>query len=403
MRCDVTAVPYGVALLRDRLVRAGERWIYSAGFNVGTELADTTRIDTELADLARLADAGARVAVLSHQGSHRAGTARPIGYIARYLSRRLGRPVRYVEENTTQDAVRAAENLACGEIALFGNTRAHSGEESNDPVLAAAFARLGNAVAVGGFSKAHRANASNVGILARLPGYAADSLVGEIAALAPWADVDERYSVAVLGGVKPEKTLIGLENLTNTYDLVIPGGVVLNTLLTVLGHDVGRSELGEEPERCTEVARRVFGRVNRAELHIPEHVTVADPDDPLWTARTVPVSEGVPTDYAIVDFDLAPWATGRLKRLAGGGRALIAGTPSRYRDGFGHAVDAMLTAFAAPRVRALLLGGDTVAELPWNGPVSGGGGSALAYLADGTCAVIEALRRNVSTGEESSA
>ena len=77
-------------LLRDHPVVPGERWVYSAGFNVGPALTDTGRIDTELDDLRGLAAAGARVALLSHQGSAKDGTARHLDYLAGYLGRCLG-------------------------------------------------------------------------------------------------------------------------------------------------------------------------------------------------------------------------------------------------------------------------------------------------------------------------
>jgi phosphoglycerate kinase len=386
----------GLPLLRDRRLRPGERWIFSAGFNVGPRLADTTRVDSELPDLARLADAGARVAVLSHQGSHRDGTARELDYLARYLGRALGRPVGYHPDNDSPGALARSRSLQDGEIVLFGNTRAHAGEERDDPALARRFALLGDAVVVGGFSKAHRAHASNVGLLRHLPGWAADSLIRETRALDPWAGHDpDRYSVAVLGGVKPEKTLIGLGRLTRTHDLVIPGGVVLNTLLRVRGHAIGDSLLGERPDDCAEVAARVLGRPG-AELHLPDEVVVADRGG---HSRVVRVADGVPPGHAIVDFHVTDRTRKRLDELrVRGGRALMAGTPSRYTDGFGAAAGPLLDAFAAPGVDALLLGGDTVAELPWRGPVSGGGGSALQYLADGTCAVFDALRSDQNTG-----
>ncbi|MDT8910061.1 phosphoglycerate kinase [Amycolatopsis sp. PS_44_ISF1] len=377
-------------LLSRQDLRPGQRWVYSAGFNVGPDLRPAGRIDCEVPDLRRLCDAGARVALLSHQGSHRDGTALGLGHVASHLARALGRPVGYHPANATDDAVARADELRDGEIVLFGNTREHAGEERGDPALARRFARLGAAVAVGGFAKAHRAHASNAAILDFLPGCAADNLVTEARALDPWAGRDPgRYSVAVLGGVKPEKTLVGLTGLDRAYDLLIPGGVVLNTLLRALGHPIGRSALGPEPERCADAARSVLAD-GRAELHVPDRVIVRRGDG---RPATVDV-DGVPDDAAVVDFELAPWAHERLARLrALGGRALVAGTPSRYTDGFTTAVTPLLAAFADPGVDALLLGGDTVAELPWAGPSSTGGGSALHYLADGTCAVFDALRR----------
>ncbi|MFC5827771.1 phosphoglycerate kinase [Nonomuraea insulae] len=425
----------GVPLLRERRLRRGERWIYSAGFNVGRDLPDTSRIDAELADLDLLAAAGCRVALLSHQGRHGDGSAEALDFAARYLGARLGRPVRYVPGNASAGAARQARALRDGEIAVFGNTRAHAGEERNDPALARRFARLGELVAVGGFSKAHRAHASNAGLLDRLPAFAAGSLVSEPTLLAPWAGiVPHRLSVAVVGGVKPEKTLIGLEALTRTYDLVIPGGVVLNTVLRVLGHDIGRSALGDRPEQCAQVARTVLGRANRAELYVPSEVIVAPAEGPTngpakgsamgpaeepavgpaegsaegpalsargrmpvlgARGRIVPIAEGVPAGHMIVDFVLELGVRARLDALAAaGGRALLAGTPCRYTDGFRDTADALLAAFGAPGVDALLLGGDTTAELPWQGPRSTGGGSALHYLAHGTCPVLDSLRRS---------
>ncbi|MFF3689541.1 phosphoglycerate kinase [Streptomyces sp. NPDC002187] len=381
----------GIRLLSEQRLRPGERWIYSAGFNVGPALADTGRIDVELADLARLSAAGARVALLSHQGSAKDGTARHLGHIADYLGRRLGQPVRYVPENASALARACAEDLREGEIALFGNTRLHPGEERGDPELARALAALGDRVAVGGFSKAHRRHASNTGLLDHLPGYAAAALVDEAHALDPWAATADGRSVGVLGGVKPEKTLIGLAGLTRTHDLVIPGGVVLNTLLAAAGHPTGRSVLGSAPERCAEVARDVLARTGGHGLHIPRTLVVAGPDG---TTRRVPV-DSVPADCAVVDFDIEPWAIDLLRRAD---RVLVAGTPGRYAEGNRHAAAAVLGARAGARASTLLLGGDTVAELPWDGPRSTGGGSALQYLVEGTCAVFEALMDNERRG-----
>ncbi|WP_234354747.1 phosphoglycerate kinase [Streptomyces sp. NRRL WC-3618] len=385
-------------LLRDHPVVPGERWVYSAGFNVGPALTDTGRIDTELDDLRGLAVAGARVALLSHQGSAKDGTARHLDYLAGYLGRCLGQEVRYLPACSSRQAQSWAAELRDGEIALFGNVRLEAGEERGDRELAAALARLGDRVAVGGFSKAHRRHASNVGILAFLPGYAASSLLGETELLRPWAAGGGAAggrtagSVAVLGGVKAEKTAVGLESLTRAYDVVIPGGAVLNTLLAVSGHAIGDSELGTEAERCAAVARTVLGRRNRARIHLPRTVLIAGPEG---ATRTVDVEKGVPDGWAIVDFDLERWAVDAVREAD---RVLMAGTPGRHAEGNHRAAAAVLGAREPGEPHTLLLGGDTVAELPWTGPRSTGGGSALHYLADGTCAVIEALEDNRKNG-----
>jgi phosphoglycerate kinase len=373
-------------LLRNKEIRPGDRWVYSAGFNVAPDLRATARIDTEIPDIQRILAAGGRLAILSHQGSY--GNAAELDHVAAYLTDRLGTTVDYVPENDTVNAARLALALRPGTATLFGNTRRHPGEQRNDPALARRFAALGDAVAVGGFAKAHRAHASNVGILRHLPGYLADSVLDEMALLEPWAGAADSFSVAVLGGVKPEKTVIGLDVFSRTYDVVVPGGVVLNSVLRALGHSIGSSSLGEDPDGCLRVAKTVLGRTNRARIHVPDHVVVTRDG----SARVVPV-RAIPTGWAIADF-VPTWRLRQeLDRLARyGGRAFIAGTPCQYTSGFQNSAETLLAAFSAPDVAALLLGGDTVAELPWDGPVSTGGGAALHYLAHGTCPVLEALR-----------
>jgi phosphoglycerate kinase len=387
-----TALPAtaGVRALGRVRIAAGQRWVYSAGFNTGVDLADTLRIDTELADLRRLAEAGARVALLSHQGSARDGSAVHLDHVARYLAQRLDRPVRYLPSALGPEAERAARDLAPGEIALFGNTRLLPGEQEADPELARRLALLGDQAAIGGFSKAHREHASNCGLLDHLPGYAAESLLAEIARLAPWAaDGREQSRAAVLGGAKPEKTLIGLRDFARTHDLVIPGGVVLNCLLRALGYQTGASSLGERPDACVAQAAKVWTGRRRAQIHLPQTVLVRGPG---WAGvREVRLAEGVPPDGAIVDFVLEAEV---LRRLGAADRVIVAGPPSLCRDGHRNAADAVLSAVRHTPDRTLLLGGDTARELPWAGPLSAGGGSALQFLAEADCTVLRRLRRN---------
>ncbi|MFD5843332.1 phosphoglycerate kinase [Streptomyces chartreusis] len=384
--------------LLDRRISSGERWIFSAGFNVASGMRDTSRIDTEMADIARLSDAGARVAVLSHQGRHKDGSAQHLGEVAAYLSRHLGRNVVYVSENTTDSAVEHSHALAPGEVALFGNTRHHPGEEANDPVLAARFALLGDAVAIGGFSKAHREHASNAALLKYLPGWAAHSLLLEVERLSPWSGADPAVpSLAVLGGVKPEKTLIGLRSFSRAYDVVVPAGAVLNHVLNTLGHEVGDSELGEKPEHCAKATDEILNSA-AARIHVPSQLVIARRSEGSFVdPREIHVNDGVPPGFTIVDFRLEPWLLELMREFRSNGcRAVLAGTPSLYLQGFRHASTQLLDWASAPGVEAILLGGDTVSELPFDGPTSTGGGSALCYLGEGDLPVLRALRENAT-------
>lgn len=389
-------IPSGIRRLRDARIEPGARWVYSAGFNTaGTE--DTGRIDTELADLAYLADSGARVAVLSHQGRHRDGSARHLDHVTAYIGRRLTRAVSYVPENATDAAVRRAHSLEPGEIAVFGNTRRHEGEEANDPHLAARFAELGDHVAVGGFSKAHRRHASNVGVLEHLPGWAAHSLLADAERLLPWAGARAgTTSVAMLGGVKPEKTLVGLAHLARTYDVVVPGGVVLHHVLRALGVRIGASPLGEDPDRCAVATAEALKRAS-ARIHIPSRLVIARRDENgHCDSRILDTADGVPDGYAVVDFQIETWLADLATAMAAsGGRLLVAGTPCLHTASYTTASRLATSLAGEPAVESILLGGDTVAELPNAGTTtSTGGGSALHLVAHGTLPVFDALLEN---------
>lgn len=393
--CASSSVLDRLPQLRNVPLRYGDRWIFSAGFNVDPEIRDDSRIREELSDLATLAQVGCRVAILSHQGNCRDGSARALDYVAAYLQRQLGRQVAYVPDCCGAEAETAAQCLRPGDIALFGNTRRHAGEELNDSELARTFARLGNFVAVGGFCKAHRAHASNVGILDYRPGFAASGLVAQARSLQSWAGRRPGVlSVAALGGLKSEKITIGLKGLVEIYDYIVVGGAVLNTVLAALGCRIGDSLLSDNGKVYTEVVRSILEGPFEDRILIPD-ILVVQATGRKDTTRTISRHEGVPDGYRIVDFEPSPATESILARLvSGGGRLLIAGPPGKTKAGHTRAADRLRHAMRSSAVRTILLGGDSAAELPFEGQVSSGGGSALHFLCDGTTMVFGALIAN---------
>ena len=230
-------------------IESGSRWVYVADFNIkhtGTKLKSTQRIDVEVEDLKQLQEGGARVVILAHEGRFNDGPGE-LDFVVSYLSEQLGVDVKYFKENDTFAARNFAKGLQSGDVAIMGNTRKNEGEENGDDSLAQRFSKLGKSVAIGGFGKAHRVNSSNIGILKYLPGYATQSQLREMRNLEGLAGREEGISsVAVLGGIKKEKITIGLVGLIDSYDVVIPGGIVLNTcLVKKFNFDVGDSVVGE--------------------------------------------------------------------------------------------------------------------------------------------------------------
>lgn len=386
-----------VAQLANQKIAKGEKWIYIADFNVkhkGAELKSTDRVDSEMEDAKQIIAAGGNVLFLAHKGRFKDNDTEDLDYLTPYLAKKLGCEVTYCKENNTPAAVDFVKALKPGTAAIMGNTRKHQGEEKNDAALAEQFAKLGQKVAVGGFGKAHRAHASNAGILAFIPGFATRSQLAEMRQLAPWAGKGTgAVSVAVLGGVKKEKITTGLSGFAGTYDVIIPGGIVLNTVLKVKGYAIGASLIADEGKTFEKDVQKVMASPNGAKVVIPAKVIVAKSQDGKFTdVKEVAVTAGVPDGYMIVDYIIPEAGLKALDRLVTEkGRLILAGTPGIYTAGFKLATEAVVERMKKNKANCVVLGGDTAAEVKFDGPMSTGGGSALHFVAYGTTPVYDAL------------
>lgn len=383
-----------VPAIADRRLSAGDRWIYSAGFNVSQDLKNTIRIDEEIDDLRRLITADCKVSLISHQGNYLKRTAQHLNFVADYLSRRLGRVVRYVPETISLSAQEIAGSMKNGEIILFGNTRLYPGEEKNCSEFAKELSKLGDRIVIGGFCKSHRKHSSNVGVLDFLPGWASEGLFRQSNQLRTWiADRDYGPSLAVLGGTKREK-IDGLGSMASAYSYIIPGGAVLNTILKHLGMEIGESfhhlEATDTQKHIDAVWRSSLNR----KILLPDKlvITPAKALDPRYMLE-IPFGNPVPNGFKIVDFEPTDTMRRILDNLATfGGRMLLAGPPCLYPSGFQRAANPVLKTMTSAVVDSMLLGGDSVSELPFTGEKSSGGGASLRFLCTATTEVFEALK-----------
>lgn len=413
------AVDFGaVRHLEDIQIREKETWLYAADFNVGYSregetylIKNPARIDAEIEDILQISESGGVVVILAHQGRY--GSAGELDFVVPYLSEKLGMEVKYFGNFFTddglvnsQEALDFVASLGPGNVAILDNTRKHPGEEKSDPVLAKQFSELGQYVAVGGWGKAHRKNSSNIGILEYLSGYVTRSQLEEMRLLAPWAGRDEEtLSVAVLGGIKKEKITTGLVGFVDTYDAAIPGGITLNTIYAVMGYDIGDSIVEDSGKTFVDVVEELLDGPNASKILVPDRVVVAKrTPEGCEDAEEIKISEGVPKGYGIVDSFLPGSALEVLDRLSsGGGRLVLAGPPGVYAHGFREATRPVLECVSNERVRAIALGGDTVADIgaEFNGITSTGGGSSLHFIVHGTTPVFEALKANKEKFPES--
>ena len=384
--------------LSDKNIQFGEKWIYSAGFNVDPLLNNKERLNEEIADIQGIVDAGASLSILSHQGSFNNNTARHLDYLIPFLKGRLNCNIKYYQENNTNRAVEYSKMLNPGEIAIFGNTRFHKGEQINDLALAKQFSLLGEFLAIGGFSKAHRINSSNVGITNFIPAFLTRGITNQIKLLDKWIGNNNiQYSVAVLGGIKEEKITIGLSELINEYDYVIPGGSVLNTILYVLGINIGASSAYFHEPGIIKLAENLLNNKELyAKILFPKSIAIANAS--LRQTETVMFKDIYKInikDSVIVDFSITSNTASILKTAAlNKGKLLMAGPPSYCRKGFINGTKQIIKYFDQNKKNSILLGGDTVSEVKAKCIKSSGGGAALQYICKQKLPILEALKKN---------
>ncbi len=378
---------------------AGKRVLVRVDFNVPMQngvITDDTRIHAALPTIRDLLDRGAAVILATHLGRPK-GKPDPkysVAPIAARLSELLDRRVETVSSVAGPDAESAAKQLESGQILLLENTRFEPGEETNDPALAAAFARLADIFVNDAFGAAHRTHASTVGVAGLLPSYAGLLLQREEAMLSRLLDNPERPFVAILGGAKVSDKLGVLAHLLRRVDALLLGGGMANTVLLARGHDIGSSLA--EPDRVPDARSLVDkARERGVELLLPTDVVVARGLD-AEAGAAVSVDE-IPRDQSV--FDIGPETIKRFCDQIGKAKTIFWNGPMGVfeQPAFAEGTMAVARCVAAARAFTVVGGGDSVAAIEASGiadaigHISTGGGASLEFLEGRTLPGIAAL------------
>jgi len=282
----------------------GMRALVRVDFNVPVKdgkVTDTTRIDAALPTIRWLRERGCRLVLLSHLGRPKGGPdpKYSLGPVARALESALGVPVTFLENPTSDEAVRATKQLKRGEVALAENTRFHPGEEQNDAALAGRFAALGDFYVNDAFGSAHRAHSSTEAVAHLLkPAVAGFLMARELAYLGQALEHPARPFVAILGGAKISGKIDVIEQLLPRVDEILIGGAMACTFFAALGLETGTSLV--EPDRVP-MARDLLQRAG-ANLVLPVGAVVAQQLAADAPTREVP-RDKVQPGWAVYDID----------------------------------------------------------------------------------------------------
>jgi phosphoglycerate kinase len=312
------------------------------------------------------------------------------------LESALGVPVTFLEDPTSDAAVRATKQMKRGEIALAENTRFHAGEEKNDPDLADRFAALGDFYVNDAFGSAHRAHASTEAVAHRLkPAVAGFLMAKELAYLGQALEDPARPFVAILGGAKISGKIDVIEHLLPRVDGILIGGAMACTFFAAMELETGSSLV--EPDRIP-MARDLIARAG-TKLVLPEGAVVARALAGDTPTREVP-RDGVEPGWAVYDIDAGTRQRFRSMILEAGtvvwnGPMGVFETPP-FDEGTRAVAQALVDATARNTV-TVVGGGDSAAALAAFGMetavthVSTGGGASLEFLEGKTLPGVAAL------------
>jgi phosphoglycerate kinase len=219
------------------------------------ELADDNRLRKSLATIRELSEAGARTAILAHQGDtedYRSLVG--LQPHAERLAQLLGRQVDFLDDIAGPAAVARIEALEPGELLLLNNVRYLTEEVSTftnfvkltpaemaQARLVRNLAPLADCFVCEAIAAAHRSAPSLIGFAEALPAAGGRLFVDELSALSRIKESPAPPCVFVLGGSRIADAFSMMEQvlLQGTADWILTSGLTGEVMLQAKGYDLG--------------------------------------------------------------------------------------------------------------------------------------------------------------------
>jgi phosphoglycerate kinase len=384
----------------------GKRVLLRVDLNVPVEngrVSDATRIERHAPTMTQIADRGGKVILLSHFGRPKGrDPSQSLRPVAAEVAKIIGRPVAFAEDCVGPAAEAAIARMRDGDILCLENTRFYKDEEANDPVFARKLAALGDIFVDDAFSAAHRAHASNTGIVSEseLPAYAGRAMQAELDALTRALDRPARPVAAIVGGAKVSTKLDLLGNLVSKVDVLIIGGGMANTFLAALGKPIGTSLAERE---LVPTARHIMDKAKGLgrEIVLPLDAVVAQKFEAHAPSRVVDIDNVGPSDMIL---DIGPRSIEHVISVLARAKTLDWNGPfgafekEPFDTGTIEVAEAAAELTQAGKLVSVAGGGDTVAALNAAGVtsrlsyVSAAGGAFLEWLEGKVLPGVEVLR-----------
>ncbi|MBV9493387.1 MAG: phosphoglycerate kinase, partial [Acidobacteria bacterium] len=356
------------------------------------------RIEETLPTLKLLREKGCSVVVASHFGRPKGkrNEKYSLAPVRAKLAELLGADVQWADDCVGVDT----SGLKAGDVMLLENLRFHAEEESNGESFAVELRKLADVYVNDAFGACHRAHAS-IEALPRL--FGKDTSAGglllrrELQFLQQITNVDQRPFVALLGGAKIAGKIEPLEALVKLADTVLIGGGMANTFLVAKDVEMGGSLVDQD---SLEVAKRILGGKERAEVVLPVDLVVADDLANPTKIETVDVENGL--EAAQKAFDIGPKTVADYGSRLKAAKIIFWNGPMGVfeREAFAKGTMAMAQAMAGNGDATTVVGGgESVEAVKASGladritHISTGGGASLEFIAGEKLPGVEVLRK----------
>ncbi|MFH1161298.1 MAG: phosphoglycerate kinase [bacterium] len=379
----------------DQVNFQGKRALIRVDFNVPLDaslhITDTTRIDATLPTINKILGDGGSVILMSHLGRPKGGPEEKFSlkHLVPYLSKKLGRPVKFAVDCIGNQAKELAVGLKPGEVLLLENLRFHKEEEKGDSGFARKLADLGDVYVNDAFGTAHRAHASTAVIAeffpdAKLFGYV---MANEIIHIDKVLKNTPRPFTAILGGAKVSGKIEIINHLMDKVDNLLIGGGMMFTFIKAIGGEIGASLVEDD---LLELAKNTVegAKMLGVNLYLPPDAVIAD-------AFSNDANRKIASAYDIqvpwMGLDIGPITCQKYRHVIEKSASILWNGPmgvfemNHFEEGTRDVARAIANA-TANGTFTLVGGGDSVAAINKYGLadqvsyVSTGGGAMLEYI-----------------------
>jgi phosphoglycerate kinase len=384
----------------------------TGGLPATFRLADDNRLRKSLPTIRELAEAGARTAILAHQGDtedYRSLVS--LAPHAERLAELLGRPVGFVADVCGPAAVERVKALRSGDLLLLENVRylteevstfvnfvKLTPEEMAQTWLVRSLAPLADLFVCEAIAAAHRSAPSLVGFAEALPAAGGRLFVDELSALTRIKESPAQPCIFLLGGSRIADAFSMMEQVlkTGTAHRVLTSGLTGEVMLLALGH-----RLGEPSEqlirdkglwRFIDRARALLDAYGERILY-PSDLAVDD------GGRVELTLDELPSDRLLVD--IGPATVARYVEEIRRAATIFINGPAGIYEQAASAVgtERLWAAVADAPGYSVIGGGDSVAAAKRCGVrermgyVCTSGGGMVRFLSGQALPVVDALRR----------